>query len=143
MKSILFSTVIMFYLLSQPEELLVGKWKIVEFTTIDKIRSSPQYAFADEQSRKLVEQRFTNMLKKGYYKFSSDSLEYTDLDGKDIMIRDAVWSLEDSLITIKEVYRPFERQALLRYVSKDSLVLSLVIEGKAGEDYLIFKKMEE
>ncbi len=121
---------------------LQGKWKLNSFDTIDKIRLSETYLLASEEQRDLMEQRFEKVLDESYYHFSNDSLFYSDLDRGIMVTRRALWELKDDVLTIKEIDRKYVRQALIRHVSKDSLVLSLIVEGKAGDGKLVFTRAD-
>ncbi len=121
---------------------LQGKWKLHSFDTIDKIRLSETYLLATEEQRDLMEQRFEKVLDESYYHFSNDSLFYSDLDRGIMVTRRALWELNDDVLTIKEIDRKYVRQALIRHVSKDSLVLSLIVEGKAGDGKLVFTRAD-
>jgi hypothetical protein len=133
-------TLFILSLLYQSEVEILGRWKIQSFDAIEKIKQSPAYAFGDDSARKELDRQFNLILENGEYHFKNDTLFYTDIEGGALVKRRALWTMTDEMLTFKEIDRAFERQAQINFLSKDSLSISLIIDGKAGDSNLIFTK---
>ena len=97
--------------------------------------------FGDENSRELLDKQFEAILTNGEYNFDKDTLRYTDIQGQNLKTRKAHWVIKKNVITIKEIDRPFERQAFVHFLSKDSLVISPIIDEDVGDSQIIFSKI--
>jgi len=141
MKHIL--TVIILISLFQSEPEIIGRWKIQSFEAIDKLKQSPAYIYGDAEARKQLDQQFNLMLENGEYYFKNDTLFYSDIERGVLVKRRAIWTKTDDILTIKEIDRAFERKAQIQFVSKDSLAISLIIDGEVRDSNLIFSKVQE
>jgi hypothetical protein len=119
---------------------LKGEWTLQSYDVIDKIRSSPAYLYGDSNARQAIEKSFQEILTKGKYNFTTDTLYYTDLDGGTIIYRNARWHVNGQVLYIDEIRRPFKREAFIHYISRDSLVLSPIINGQTGTSKMTFTK---
>jgi hypothetical protein len=123
---------------------LRGNWSLRSYDAIDKVRASPGYLFGDDKDRQALEKQFEEVLTKGAYIFSADTLHYTDLEGGAIIYRDALWHVKGQVLYIDEINRPYHRQAFIHFVTNDSLVISPIIEGIASTSKMKFvRKMPE
>lgn len=117
---------------------LEGKWLLRSYDAIDKIRSSPAYLFGDNDAKRALEKQFEEILAKGEYSFGTDTLRYTDLEGGTVVYRRALWHMKEQVLYIDELDRPYHRQAMIHKASKDSLVLSPIIDGVAADSKMRF-----
>lgn len=131
---------------AQNKELLISNWDLVHYTTIDDLKKSQQYATAEPFVKEMMDQQFAMVLQYTEYRFQEEGkMEYVDIIPQDMTVvtRNATWELTNDTILIKETDRSYERKALIRSISKDSLVLSPIIEGTVGSGKLVFKRKSE
>lgn len=131
------------FLYQDTAERLKGRWALRSYDAIDKIRTSPAYLFGDDKDREALEKQFMEILTKGEYNFTADTLHYTDLEGGAIVYRDALWHLDGLVLYIDEINRPYHRQAFIHHVSQDSLVMSPIINGETGSARMRFVRREK
>lgn len=117
---------------------IIGTWKIKSYDAIDNIKQSPAYKYGVESTRSQVDQMFLEILTKGEYHFEPDTLRYSDLEKTKLVIRRAIWKINQDILTISEIDRPFEREALIRKLTADSLIISPIIEGVPANSRIRF-----
>jgi len=125
---------------SDPSKEIIGIWKLRSYDAINAIKSSPSYIFADESSRQIIDNNFKDILKNGFYSFATDTLVYADMERNEVVFRRALWSLERDILKITEIDRPFKREAFVRKLTQDSLILSPVIDNKVRISKMIFTR---
>ncbi|WP_026967923.1 hypothetical protein [Algoriphagus terrigena] len=125
------------------DERLIGRWKLISYDAIDVIRLSDGYQLADEYSRNMLEDSFEMTFDSTYYEFGADTLKYSSVESDNVVHRRAIWKLIDDTLMIKEIDRIYFRKALLRRVSDEELVISPIINDVAGENEMIFKKIQD
>jgi hypothetical protein len=119
---------------------LIGTWKIESYDAIDKIRQSPTYITGDAYSREMIERQIDEILSKGEYIFSNDTLRYTDLQNNKLVYRKAIWKIEGDILKIIEIDRPYEREAYVHNLNADTLIISPIIDGIVGDSKIVFSK---
>ncbi len=126
--------------ISTQESVIHGSWKLRSYDAIDNIKNSPAYLFGDEKAVEMIDQQFETILAKGEYNFGADTLNYTDLEGTVLVYRRALWKIDGYYLKIKEIDRDYEREAYIRILKPDSLVLSPVIDGEVVESEMVFTR---
>ena len=111
---------------------LIGKWQMVYFEGIDKIKASPQYKSADVVMRGNIDYKIKSRLENTVYDFiSEDSLHYTDLENGALIMKKAKIQLkgEDVLVisTGKEV-----REARILEINGNKLVFEPISNSSSG-----------
>lgn len=134
--------VIILITLYQSDSKIIGKWKIQSFGAIDNIKLSPAYTYGDAEARAQLDRLFNLMLEQGEYHFKNDTLYHSDIEHGKIIKRRAIWNRSNEILNFKEIDRAFERQAKIEFLSKDSLVILPIIEGKGPGSKLIFTKVK-
>lgn len=127
----------------EPEK-IIGKWQLKSFDTIDMIRSSPGYLNSPEHIRKEMDEKSDKLLSNTVYNFMGlDSLVYTDLQGDKIVERRAIYNIRENYLTLKELDRPYSRQAKLLKLEDDILIFTPVVNGKDGKGKMVFERINE
>lgn len=121
---------------------LLGKWQLVYFDGIDRIKNSPQYQSSDSAMRANVEYKIKSRLENTVYNFiSGDSLNYTDYANNSIVMKKAKIELgKDSVLSIfdgKEL-----REAKILEIGPDKLVLEPISKNTSGGK-LVFERIIE
>jgi len=121
---------------------LIGKWQLVYFEGMDKIKSSPQYKTADPTMRINIDYKIKSRLENSVYDFiSTDSLKYTDMENGNLVVKTAKIQLKDEDILVifdgKET-----REAKILEVDQDKLVLEPISSTSTGGK-LIFERILE
>ena len=127
-----------------PNKEIIGSWKLKSFDTIDFIRSSPEYAQGSQATREEIDGMVDLMLENTYYHFlDSENLVYTDLKGDEMIERKAVYKINDEDdLTMKEIERPFARQAKIIELTDDVLIISPVVNNKVGAGKMVFDRVK-
>lgn len=121
---------------------LFGKWQLVYFDGIDRIRKSPQFKDADSATLANMEYRIKYRLESTVYQFvEGDSLKFTDFENQQLVQKKAKIELsEDNVLTIfdgKEV-----RQAKIVQFDSEKLVLQPISE-RQGAGKLVFERKKD
>ena len=139
MKKVLIALLIIslmsFYSTDDP---IIGQWKLISYDAIENIKQNPAYQYADDHTRSQIDKQFEEILSKGKYIFTKDTLRYSDLEGTEIVNRRAIWTRKADELIISEIDRPFKRKAYIRKVSVDSLILSPILEDEISESRMRF-----
>ncbi|MDE0560109.1 hypothetical protein OU792_08950 [Algoriphagus sp. NF] len=121
---------------------LIGKWQLVYFDGIDRIRNSAQFREADSATRANMEYRIKNRLESTIYQFTpGDSLRYTDMVNQTIVQRRAQIEIgEGDVLIIRE--GEMERKAKIVDFDENRLVLEPITKsGNSGK--LVFERVVE
>ncbi|NMM47777.1 lipocalin family protein [Marinigracilibium pacificum] len=134
------STLTIFFLIIsfQTKNQIIGEWKLASYDAIDKIRETPAYIFGDEAAKEMIEKQFSLMLNDGKYVFTAKTLNYTDIEKGNIVTRTALWKLDNNTLTIQETERNYKREAFIKKITSDSLILVPVIDGIVGDSKMTF-----
>jgi hypothetical protein len=121
---------------------LLGKWQLVYFDGIDRVKSSPQYQSSDSAMRANIEYKIKSRLENTVYDFiSRDSLKYTDYENNIIVMKRAKIELKkDSVLTIfdgKEM-----REAKILELGTNRMVLEPISKNSSGGK-LVFERIVE
>jgi hypothetical protein len=122
---------------------LKGKWQLVYFAGIDKVKSSPQYQSSDSAMRANIEYKIKSRLENTVYDFiSSDSLKYTDYENNIIVMKKAKIELKkDSVLTIFD--GKVMREAKILELETNRMVLEPISSNSNGGGKLIFERVIE
>lgn len=120
---------------------LLGKWQLVYFDGIERVKKSPQYQSSDSAMRANIEYKIKSRLENTVYDFiPGDSLLYTDYENSIIVMKRAKLELKkDSVLTIfdgKEI-----RRAKILELEANRMVLLPVSSNGGGK--LIFERIIE
>jgi hypothetical protein len=121
---------------------LLGKWQLVYFDGIDRVKNSPQYQSSDSAMRANIEYKIKSRLENTVYNFiSSDSLNYTDYVNNTIVMKKAKIELKnDNVLTIfdgKEM-----REAKIVEIGPNKMVLEPISKNSSGGK-LVFERYVE
>jgi GNAT superfamily N-acetyltransferase len=121
---------------------LLGKWQLVHFDGIEKIRNSPQYHQADLEMRAGMESRIKERLENTMYEFAHpDSLRYTEFVDQVVVQRKA--SFEVSQEQILSIIEPNQiKKARILALEENRLVIEPIVQGK-GLGKWVFERIEE
>lgn len=122
---------------------LLGKWQLVNFDGIERVKKSPQYQSSDSAMRANIEYKIKSRLENTVYDFiPGDSLLYTDYENSIIVMKKAKVELKkDNVLTIfdgKEM-----REAKILELDADRMVLEPVSSNPNGGGKLIFERVIE
>lgn len=121
---------------------LIGKWKLKSYDTIELILSSPAFQQMPENTKKEMTDRIDQQLDNTVYHFvSNDSLIYTDIESGKVVHRKAIYNLNGTYLTLKEIDRPYSRQAKILKLNKQTLIFTPVVEGKDGKGEMVFVRL--
>ncbi len=143
-KLILLKTLVIvgFNLFGQDSVKLVNKWKLIKYEAFEKVKNSPAYFLADDENVKKYHETVKLLLDSVWYDFKSDNtLVYVDLENGKAVRRPAKWSLDDDVLSIVELNRPYSRKAKVLKLTAHELVLSPIIDGIAGDAPMTFAPM--
>ncbi|WP_186755933.1 lipocalin-like domain-containing protein [Echinicola salinicaeni] len=122
-------------------DLIIGEWKLVKNEAVDQIRASKAYRSASPEKRMAMEDRIKILLSNTYYKFhDSTQLNFTDLEAGDIVQRQAVYTIKENILTIKEVDRDRSKEAQVIQLDEKNLILAPIINGKEQEAKMVFER---
>jgi hypothetical protein len=122
---------------------LLGKWQLVYFDGIEKVKKSPQYQSSDSAMRANIEYKIKSRLENTIYDFiPGDSLLFTDYENSIIVMKRAKIDLKkDNVLTIfdgKEM-----REAKILELEADRMVLEPISSNSNGGGKLIFERVIE
>lgn len=120
---------------------LLGKWQLVYFDGIDRVKKSPQYQSSDSAMRANIEYKIKSRLENTVYDFiQGDSLLFTDYENSIIVMKKAKIELKkDNVLTIfdgKEL-----REAKILELDANRMVLEPISSNSNGGGKLIFERV--
>ncbi|MEL6557685.1 MAG: hypothetical protein AAFQ94_05835 [Bacteroidota bacterium] len=129
---------------AQNKELLPGKWDLIYFSAIDKIESSVAMQMADSATHDQFQKSKQMILDDFFYNFyANGTIKYNDISNLELVSREAIWTVDENILTITEFKRPYERQAKIINLSERFLELSLMIDGEVSPGSLLrFKRIK-
>lgn len=121
---------------------LLGKWQLVYFDGIDRVKNSEQYKLSDTAMRANIEYKIQSRLENTVYDFfSTDSLRYSDYQNNTIVMKKAKIELKkDSVLTIFDGREM--REAKIIELDSTKLVLEPISKNSSGGK-LIFERIIE
>lgn len=121
---------------------LFGKWQLVYFDGIERIRKSPQFLNADSATQANMQYRIQYRLESTVYQFSpGDSLKFTDFENQQLVLKKAKVKLDDQ--NILTIYEGNEvRQAKIVEFDANKLVLQPISQNP-GAGKLVFERIIE
>lgn len=121
---------------------LFGKWQLVYFDGIERIRKSPQFLNADSATQANMQYRIQYRLESTVYHFSAgDSLKFTDFENQQLVLKKAKVKLDDQ--NILTIYEGNEvRQAKIVEFDANKLVLQPISQNP-GAGKLVFERIIE
>jgi hypothetical protein len=121
---------------------LLGKWQLVYFDGIDRVKSSPQYQSSDSAMRANIEYKIKSRLENTVYDFiSRDSLKFTDYENNIIVMKRAKIELKkDSVLTIFD--GKVMREAKILELGNNRMVLEPISKNSSGGK-LVFERIVE
>ena len=120
--------------------MLINKWKLIKMDAMDKIRSSPMYLIADDETAKKFDEQAKLILDSVYYDFRKDNfLIYVDLENNKPIRRRAKWSLDKDVLSINEIDRIYSRRAKIIKLTDKELIISPIVDGEIMDSKMIFK----
>jgi hypothetical protein len=119
---------------------LLGKWQLVYFDGIEKVRNSEQYRSSGSEMRTNIEYKIKSRLENTVYEFiPGDSLHYTDFENSTIVMKKAKIKLNNDNVLIifdgKET-----REAKVVEIGPNKLVLEPISETSNGGK-LVFERI--
>jgi hypothetical protein len=119
---------------------LIGKWQLVYFDGIDKVKTSPQYRSSDSAMRANIEYKIKSRLENTVYDFFSvDSLNYTDYRNNVIVMKKAKINLKKAnILTIFD--GKVMREAKILELEANRLVLEPISQSP-GAGKLVFERI--
>ena len=124
--------------IKQSEPKVIGRWKIKAYDAIETIKQTPAYIFGDPGMGNQIDLQIREILNSGEYFFHSDTLIYSDIERNSLVNRRAIWKKDGDILKMTEIDRPYERRAKIHLLSKDSLVISPIIDGMVAASKLYF-----
>ncbi|SHO62977.1 hypothetical protein A8938_2443 [Algoriphagus zhangzhouensis] len=136
--------ILFFFLQGSPIQMqeLLGKWQLVHFDGIDRIRNSPQFRSANPTALADMQAKIKNRLENTIYKFvENDSLLFTDFQNQRMIQKKAKLELSpENILTINSGGEI--RKAKIVEVTDSKLVLE-PISDSPGSGKLTFEKIIE
>ncbi|AWW31170.1 hypothetical protein DN752_14110 [Echinicola strongylocentroti] len=121
--------------------MLKGNWQLLRYDAIEKIKQSPSYQNASPQAKEGMDRKITRFLDNTFYHFTDgDSLYYIDLSEGALVQRKAVYTLEDSVLTISESGKRQNKQAKILELQENKLVLTPLVNEEKGK--MVFQRVE-
>ncbi|WP_297335099.1 lipocalin family protein [Algoriphagus sp.] len=123
-------------IIDNPE--LLGKWQLVYFDGIERIRQSPRYLNAPATAKEDMEYRIAHRLENTVYEFmEKDSLVFTDYGQKGVVQKRVTFKVDEQQVL--HIYEENQtRKAKIIELTEDQLVLEPITEsGVLGK--LVFK----
>lgn len=108
---------------------LIGKWQLVHFDGVEKVRNSPQYREADETMKSNMEAKINYRLESTVYQFiSADSLYFTDFVNQIIVQKKAKIEVSaDNVLSINDGNQI--KKAKILELEPDRLVIEPIVQG--------------
>ena len=121
---------------------LIGKWQLVYFDGIDRVKNSPQYQSSDSAMRANIEYKINARLENTVYNFiPGDSLNYTDFENNSIVLKKAKIELKkDNILTIFDGKQM--REAKIIEFGPTKMVLEPISANSSGGK-LVFERIVE
>ncbi|WP_268034424.1 hypothetical protein [Algoriphagus sp. PAP.12] len=136
--------ILFFFLQGSPVQMqeLLGKWQLVHFDGIDRIRNSPQFRSANPTALADMQAKIKNRLENTIYQFvENDSLLFTDFQNQRMIQKKAKLELSpENILTINSDGQI--RKAKIVEVTDSKLVLE-PISDSPGAGKLTFEKIIE
>lgn len=136
--------ILFFFLQGSPIQMqeLLGKWQLVHFDGIDRIRNSPQFRSANPTALADMQAKIKNRLENTIYQFvENDSLLFTDFQNQRMIQKKAKLELSpENILTINSGGEI--RKAKIVEVTDSKLVLE-PISDSPGSGKLTFEKIIE
>jgi hypothetical protein len=134
--------ILFFFLQGSPVQMqeLLGKWQLVHFDGIDRIRNSPQFRSANPTALADMQAKIKNRLENTIYQFvENDSLLFTDFQNQRMIQKKAKLELSpENILTINSDGQI--RKAKIVEVTDSKLVLE-PISDSPGAGKLTFEKI--
>lgn len=110
---------------------LVGKWQLIHFEGIEKIRNSAQYREADLEVKSAMESRITERLENTVYQFSlPDSLLFTEFVSQVVVQQKARFEVDQNQILIITLPNQVKKAKIIT-LEEMELVLEPLVEANA------------
>lgn len=136
--------ILFFFLQGSPVQMqeLLGKWQLVHFDGIDRIRNSPQFRSANPTALADMQAKIKNRLENTIYQFvENDSLLFTDFQNQRMIQKKAKLELSpENILTINSGGEI--RKAKIVEVTDSKLVLE-PLSDSPGAGKLTFEKIIE
>lgn len=122
---------------------LLGKWQLVHFDGIDRVKKSPEYQNSDLAMRVNIEYKIKSRLENTIYNFiPGDSLVYTDYVNSAIVLKKAKIELKkDSVLTMFDGKQM--REAKIVELEPNRMVLEPISSNANGGGKLVFERIIE
>lgn len=122
---------------------LLGKWRLVHFDGIDRVKKSPEYQTSNFAMRENIEYKIKSRLENTIYNFiPGDSLIYTDYVNSTIVMKKAKIELKkDNMLNIFD--GKHMRQAKIIELELNRLVLEPISSSTYGGGKLVFERIIE
>jgi hypothetical protein len=80
------------------------------------------------------------LLDSTLYEFRQNgTMIYTDMENQNLVKREAWWKIKDGILFINELKRPYKREAKIVSLTPTLLIITPIIDGKAGDSKMTFK----
>jgi hypothetical protein len=144
MKRILIAGLFVFIvsnLVGQDSVNLIGIWKMEKYDAFDKVKNTPAYLSGTGEEIQRYDDIVRLLLDSTIYDFRPDgTMVYTDMENQKLVKREAWWTIKDSILYINELKRPYKREAKIVSLTSSLLIMTPIIDGKAGDSKMTFKK---
>ncbi len=120
---------------------ILGKWQLVYFDGIERVKNSPQYKTSDSAMRANLDYKIKSRLENTIYDFvSKDSLRYTDLVNGEIVVKNAKIELKEG--NVLKIYSGNQvREAKILELAGNKMVLEPISESGGGGGKLVFERI--
>jgi hypothetical protein len=126
-------------LVGQDSTNLIGTWKMVKYDAFDKVKNSPAYLLGTDEEIQKYDNIVRLLLDSTTYDFRPDGIMvYTDMENQKLVNREARWTVEDSILFISELKRPYKREAKIISLTSSMLIMTPIIDGKVGDSKMTF-----
>lgn len=143
MKRILIAGLLVFIvsnLIGQDSVNLIGKWKLEMYSAFDQVKHTPAYILGTDEEIQRYDDIVRLLLDSTIYDFRLDgTMVYTDMENQKLVKREAWWTVKDSILYINEFKRPYKREAKIVSLTPSLLIMTPIIDGKAGDSKMTFK----
>jgi hypothetical protein len=143
MKRILLAGVLVFIssiLAAQDSVTIIGRWKLEKYDAFEKAKKTPAYLLGTEDEIQKYDDMVKLLLDSTLYEFRQNgTMIYTDMENQNLVKREAWWKIKDGILFINELKRPYKREAKIVSLTPTLLIITPIIDGKAGDSKMTFK----
>jgi hypothetical protein len=132
-----------YFLFNVDEELLQGKWKLVENQSFLNILTSEAYNMGSDDEKRNLAEVFQFVLDSTFYTFNGNSVLFTDAGpGGIVKYKKGKWLIKQDTLFIFEAEKIKIHRYLIHSLREEELRIKLVLSDiVVGESILTFKKV--